>query len=690
MTRMMITEATRLLHNGLNLRFNGRRGAELDWVCDRTKEAFTFTDGQLASLLATRDAEFQTIGSPPIKIALPNPENIEPEELASAQRKLDYVMDMHDSGLIYRARLADFEQQILATAKRIEDELPPEPWTVKRWLKRAGDTPTVWRMIDRTRYKGNRTDRLNIEEQTITYTVIEKHYLARPPISLDSLLPFVRVAIRHANVDRDADALLRVPERRAVETLISRLDPEMVYAKRFGQAAALNKFGKTNTLADPKAPLDRIEIDHTVADLYVVSDDDFLPIGRPTVGIAIDRCTRMPFGIYIGFEPPSVLTVMQVLKNGMFPKDYVREKIEAGEWDFQHDWPVWGVPRTLVFDRAMENLGEDIRSAALELGIRDVTFTASKTPRQKGGVERYFRTQNQRLLHQQRGTTFSNVIQRGDYDAKQNAIISLSDFQKMTHRYLVDIYPYSQHGGLKKALPADVWSRLIDKYPSDPVKPIDDLVHLFTRVETGTLTREGLVLKGLHYNSDDLSAIRMSAAFRQVCPNRRVTFRWDPADLKCIWVKFDHLNRYLIVEPTPQWADYAVGTSMWEHLQIQAYHRETNGSAYDPDRLAEARVALMADMEASAAGRKRSSTAKRKARLEGVGRISPAGASHATTPVGSAHDRKAKAASKPSPANDTATDRMVPSKNRTPAIGTLNSSRTKTISFDIDDDEDDS
>ncbi len=653
MTRMLLTAATRLLFNGLNLRLVEQRGDEVDWTCDRTRQSFTFNHGELATMVATGEATFQTTGGGEKPTVPEVPEEVDPQELAAAVHKLGYVLDMHKADLTYRPPLKAFEAQILATAKRLADPAPPEAWTVKRWLKRGGDAPTVWHYVSRDRMKGNHGVRLTDEQRAIVDQQIEERYLRRERITIETLTSvYVRNAVRVANLERPDDLRIAHVGRKAIASVLAERDPREVHAKRFGEAAAIAKFDKVDLQISPKAPLDRIEIDHTRADLFVVSDEDGLPIGRPWIGFAIDRCTRMPFGLYIGFEPPSVLTVMQILRNGIFPKTYVREKIASGEWDFNHDWPVWGMPRTLVFDRAMENLGHDLRAAAMEIGIRDLHFVKRRSGQQKGAVERYFRTQNEQLLHERRGTSYSNVIQRDDYDSKKNAVITMSALLKMTHRYFVDIYPHRKHAGLANDLPSNVWAKLIDRYPSDPVLPMDQMLHLFTRHKSVVVGREGVRFQWIFYQSDELSAVRNSSEFIKQSPRRKATLRYDPADLGRVWIRFPHREGYLEVPPADPWADYAPGTSVWEHLQIREHHRLTVGSVFNPDTLAESRVRLSEDMDEADSARKKLRARAKRARFQGEGRVSPAGSSHATTPVRSQHAAKMKAAQPPLPAND--------------------------------------
>ncbi|HEX9963839.1 MAG TPA: Mu transposase C-terminal domain-containing protein [Allosphingosinicella sp.] len=393
---------------------------------------------------------------------------------------------------------------------------------------------------------------------------------------------------------------------------------------------------------DPEAPLDLIEIDHTVADLFVVSDGMRIPIGRPTIAMAVDRCTRMPFGLYIGFEPPSVLTVMQCLKNGILPKTYIRRTVEAGEWTIQNDWPVFGMPRGLLFDRALENVGHDIRRNAAGLGITRVRFAKRKTPRHKGAIERFFLTLNKRLLHEQRGTTFSNVMERKDYDAEKNAIITLDELYEQAHRFLVDIYPRRRHGGIRD-VPYRRWNQLTQRYRIDPLADLQELIPYFGRTFHASLQREGVRFKHIVYNSEELAVLRRSPAFVEAAGEKpHLTVQYDPADLGSVRVYLPHRKRYLLVQAVPKWRDYADGLSLWEHRTILRFERERSKAAIEPDTLAEAMVALVTKMDTAIGGRRSGKNRKKVARLTGQGRISPAGDDTATTPKNSTHGRQTR------------------------------------------------
>jgi len=94
-------------------------------------------------------------------------------------------------------------------------------------------------------------------------------------------------------------------------------------------------------------PLERVELDHTVLDLIVVDEEDRLPIGRPTVTLALDVYSGLPAGLYVGFEPAGYGAAMRCLLHAILPKEDAQARYGA-----TNPWPVYGLPETLVVDRA--------------------------------------------------------------------------------------------------------------------------------------------------------------------------------------------------------------------------------------------------------------------------------------------------------------------------------------------------
>jgi hypothetical protein len=83
----------------------------------------------------------------------------------------------------------------------------------------------------------------------------------------------------------------------------------------------------------------------------------------------------------------------------------------------------YGVPETLVVDQGKEMLGRDLEEACLQLGIK-LVHNPGRSPWMKGSIERWFGALNTDMVHALPGTTFSHVLERGDYRSEHVACVS--------------------------------------------------------------------------------------------------------------------------------------------------------------------------------------------------------------------------------------------------------------------------
>lgn len=309
----------------------------------------------------------------------------------------------------------------------------------------------------------------------------------------------------------------------------------------------------------PMRILERVEIDHTTLDLFLVDEEDRLPIGRPTLTYALDVYSGFPFGLYVGFEPPSYRTVQHCLLHGILPKADSRTL-----YGTQHPWSAFGLPETLVIDNGKEFIGRDLDDACGQLGII-LERMPVRTPWFKGSVERFFRTNNTGLIHTLPGTTFSNVLERGDYDVFQHACISLSAFWKILHIFLLDIYAQRWHEGVG-GIPARIWAENLQAgFIPCLHNTVEEVRILLYRSEERTLQRSGIDFECLRYQSPDLARLRSSLP-----EGTRVRIKYDPADLSALYV-FDPTGggAWLLVPAVD--TEYTHGLSLWKHRVIRSY-----------------------------------------------------------------------------------------------------------------------
>jgi len=207
-----------------------------------------------------------------------------------------------------------------------------------------------------------------------------------------------------------------------------------------GHQAAIRKFRSALGAAVATAPLQRVELDHTVLDVMVLDDETLMPLGRPTLAIAIDAFTRCILGICIGFEPPCTSTVSQCLKSVFSPK----ERLLALVSDIENAWDCFGKIETLVLDQALENHALFLDRLALTQSI-EILYCPRKTPWFKARIERFIGTLNSSVCHKIPGTTFSNIQQKGDYNPVCQAVCTMAGLKAAIIKWIVDIYHVRRH-----------------------------------------------------------------------------------------------------------------------------------------------------------------------------------------------------------------------------------------------------
>ncbi|MDF4657337.1 DDE-type integrase/transposase/recombinase [Vibrio parahaemolyticus] len=199
--------------------------------------------------------------------------------------------------------------------------------------------------------------------------------------------------------------------------IVKKPDYEKLLIKK-GKKAADIYYNKVGQRPGTTRVLQRVEADHTRLDLFVIDNARNLPLGRPWLTLLFDTHTKSVVGFYLGFEPPSYLSVSLALENAILPKDYVKELYP----DVKNEWPCYGLPEHLIVDNGAEFNSKDFISACKNLRIK-VKKNPVKKPWLKGSVERYFRTINNKLLSGILGKSFSNIFARGDYNPQKMRLL---------------------------------------------------------------------------------------------------------------------------------------------------------------------------------------------------------------------------------------------------------------------------
>ncbi|MEQ8392733.1 MAG: DDE-type integrase/transposase/recombinase, partial [Thalassospira sp.] len=327
------------------------------------------------------------------------------------------------------------------------------------------------------------------------------------------------------------------------------------------------------------------EIDHHLIDLLIVYPNGDV-MGRVWLTLAIDSYSRMVVGFDISPEPPSYRSIMRCLRNAIAPKGtFIKRvvdefKAQGGneiEADIETDWPCFGMISVLVVDNGLEFHSQNLLDALSQLGI-SIEYNPKRTPRYKGKVERFFQTLNSHLIHTLDGTTFSNTQQRGDYESEKNAKLSIQDLMLLVTKFVVDDYPHAYHEGINDC-PIRRWTKGTEKHPVRLLSNLEDLSVLTSCVETCTLSRIGVRLFNLQFQSDAIQLLyrRLMSGRMNLGQNPKVRVKYDPENLLTVYVE-DTQNR-VFLPARCLYASYADGLSVWRHKLIRGVvSKETNGA----------------------------------------------------------------------------------------------------------------
>jgi putative transposase len=413
--------------------------------------------------------------------------------------------------------------------------------------------------------------------------VIEEKYLSRQRLTVAAVYDSIVARVADENLYRGDSDKLPIPSERSIYDVVNQLDEYEVIKARHGKRIAELRCGTYKRGPQPTRPLERVEIDHTKLDLFVIDPTTKLPIGRPTLTLAIDKYTRMILGFYISFHGPGFLAVMHCLRHAILPKTYVKELYPS----VKHSWNVYGIPEMIVVDNGLEFHGGGFEDACIQIGMVPL-FCPVMKPWFKAVVERYFGTLNRKLLHELPGTTFSNIFEREDYDPSKNAIITLDTLLEITHVFIIDYYSQRKHRGIKD-IPALRWDVAVQDYPPTLPARREDLQVLLGDVEYRTIQPYGIALFDLIYSDDVLAHLRKGRK------GHRFKIKYDPADISVIYVSDPDSLKFFPVPAENQ--EYTRGLSLWQHKVIQRYARRIIDGKIDVVALCRAKEKLVKIIE---------------------------------------------------------------------------------------------
>jgi putative transposase len=274
--------------------------------------------------------------------------------------------------------------------------------------------------------------RLPCEVERLIDAKIEQFYLSRPKPTIAQLVRQIRFSCLEQN--------LRPPARQTVVLRVNAVERTRLTGARDGTKAAADRFRPVVSSYEAQYPLQVVQMDHTLVDIIIVDEYLRRPVGRPTLTLQIDVATRVIPGFYISLERPSAISVGMAIRHAVLPKnDWLADR------ELTFAWPVFGLPDILHLDNASEFHSRALTRGCQQFGI-ELHYRPPRTPHFGGHIERMIGTAIGEV-HLLPGTTFSNIQDKGDYDAEGKACMTLKEFERW-FALQVGIYHRTIHSSL--------------------------------------------------------------------------------------------------------------------------------------------------------------------------------------------------------------------------------------------------
>lgn len=454
-------------------------------------------------------------------------------------------------------------------SKNLDDKSPPSPITAYRWWRNWYDAGKDLSALA-PKPKSGRPSPYLANYKTMILDAMEEMLMRRAPYKIIAIYHYILAVINR--LIGLGNKLIK-PSRATFYRLVKELtDPYELMVAQQGKAVADRAFRLYGEGYRSTYILERVEIDHTPLDVFVVDEVTSEVIGRPNLTLILDHYSKMPLGFYIGFEPPSCVSVMRAMRHAILSKEYVSDKYP----EIKNKWPAYGCFTTIACDNGSEFHDKQFKRMCNELNT-ELFFCPKGAPHFKGSVERFLGTLNRAVCHSLPGTSFGSIEERGDYDSAKFAKITLGALQENIHHWVIDIYIHSPHASLNNT-PANIWSEGLKTVALTLPQSREQLDLVLTKAYARRLSHVGIRLFKLTYISPELELFR-----KQSAPNILVEVRLDPEDLSKVWV-LDKRNKHYFSVPCTR-PEYASGMSLRQHEAVLSLHNQNVNEALTPSLL---------------------------------------------------------------------------------------------------------
>ena len=294
-------------------------------------------------------------------------------------------------------------------------------------------------------------------------------------------------------------------------------------------------------------PLDLVEADHALLDIFVLDEDRITILGRAHATFFLDVFSRCVLAIIAGVEKPGHGELGLAISMAVLPKEPVLERLHL-----EYPWPCHGLFQTLLVDNAMEFQSIELQRA-LERYQLDVQYRMAGHPETGPHIERFIQ-EIQREMHRLPGTTERSPEARGDYKSSKHAALTYDDLNAYIFRWVLGTYHQRPHAGLEGKTPLEKWEEGISGTSSSPglgePRLPDDLQRFyidFLPTAERQVLRDGIRLHNIWYQCDSLQGL---IGLKPETPQQgvlKILVRYDPFDLSRIFAVDPRTQGYLVV-----------------------------------------------------------------------------------------------------------------------------------------------
>jgi hypothetical protein len=354
----------------------------------------------------------------------------------------------------------------------------PTARTIQLWEKavlKEGQSA----LEDRRHCSGNRLPRHDSLFEEIVYDLLEEQYLRSDRKTIAAVARDARLKY----LDRcRAESRTPLPHgEKVVRSLVQALPHADVVKRRLGPEESRKALLQAGRFQKIQGPLERIEIDSTEADIFVIIDAEG-NVARPTICAAIDCATGFLVGMQITLSKPNGLLTAVTLRECMTPtpetffeKNDIRNRHQA-----------YGRFFAAVSDQGSENAGPLVEACLLAAQF-ELRKNIPAQPERKPFIERFFRTMNQ-FLHTLPGATATAELpgSKRTKRAMSETCITFDEFSRILQKWRFDVFAKRPQRRIQSALrttesPTACWKRLSEEHLVPEPPTLREFVRCFSR-----------------------------------------------------------------------------------------------------------------------------------------------------------------------------------------------------------------